>query len=43
MVNEPPPRRERTATNSRVVLAVLVITFFAMLGAIYLVIRTGRL
>jgi hypothetical protein len=37
------PRRERTAANSRVVLAVLAITFFAMLGAIYLVVRSGRL
>jgi hypothetical protein len=42
-VNERPPRRERTPANSRVVVAVLVVTFFAMLGAIYLVIRSGKL
>jgi len=42
-MNDRPPHRDRTPTNSRVVLAVLAITFFAMLGAIYLVIRTGRL
>jgi hypothetical protein len=42
-MDERPPRRVRTAASSRVVLAVLAITFLAMLGAIYLVIRSGRL
>jgi hypothetical protein len=37
------PPRQRTAANSRVVLAVLAITFFVMLGAIYQVIRSSRL
>jgi hypothetical protein len=42
-MNERPPPRERQATNSKLVLAVLLVTFAMMLGAIYLVIRSGKL
>lgn len=42
-MNDRPQRRVRTATNSRLVVAVLVLTFFAMLAAIRFVVQSGKL
>jgi len=46
-MNEPSPGptggRQRKPANWAVVVALLVVTALAMLGAIYLVVRTGKL
>jgi hypothetical protein len=38
-----PEQRARPTVSWRFVLAALLITFFAMMGSIYWVVRTGKL